>query len=108
MSTVDIKKATDDYYKILKENGVDNILLYAVSKDNEHNVSFAKVQGLGRATAMLSMLVKIISMDADISSTDLAETIYDALKDAEEKWAEYEKEKQEQRERDISVNIDIQ
>lgn len=107
MSKADIKKATNEYYELLKKNGIENVLIYAVSEDHEKNLSFAKVHGLNVATAMISMLIKIVSMESETESTDLAKTIYESLAEAEKKFAELEKELQKKREQDISVNINI-
>lgn len=108
MAKKSIKKSTiDNLVKELNECDVDEIILYANdSEDRERVISLLQATNLHSAMAMIGMLIKMLAVETDNVSNELAQEIADKLKYAEEQFAKHVKKEEDKKKKKIHITVE--
>lgn len=85
MSKASKSKVVDEFLEKINKEGIDEIVVFGInSQDREQCISVMKAKNAHSGTAMVGMLVKLLSDEIDIPSYDLAKVIGEKLKQTEE------------------------
>lgn len=84
----------DNFLADLHEIGMDDVCVYAVTGDNKHNISVVKGKPV-RVTASIAMLIKVLAMETEEDSVEVAELIRDNLEKAERQYKRLMKEEED-------------
>jgi len=90
----DAEDILDNFLADLHEIGMNDVCVYAVSGDNNHNISAVKGKPV-RITASIAMLIKILAMETDEDSVEVAELIRNNLEKAEKQYKRLMKEEED-------------
>lgn len=82
------KELLDEITQILNNNGYEEITLFATDKEHNGILSTFKQTDADTAIASITMLIKLLSEELHMKSTDLSEHITDALESAEKRVQE--------------------
>lgn len=97
MSKESKSKVVDEFLDKINKEGIDEIVIFGINSENrEQCVSVMKARNAHSGTAMVGMLIKLLSDEIDVPSYDLAKVIGEKLKQTEEeieKLVEKEKKK---------------
>lgn len=96
-----------EFLEKAKQEGIDEIVVFGInSKDRTKCISVMQAENAHSATAMVGMLVKLLSEEVEIPSYRLAELIAEKLKQTEEEVEKIENNKKEKKTLHIKITTD--
>ena len=89
------EKVVEDIKDELKKLGLDEIIIFATSKDHKNMVSIIQQPTHGHALSGIAMIIKLLSEDMEEPSPQVARDIAESLEKAEERYKKLMEEKEE-------------
>ena len=107
MSKASKQNVLDEFLEKAKKENIDEIVVFGInSKDREQCMSVMKAENAQSATAMVGMLIKLLSDEIDVPSYELAKIIGDKLKQTEEQVAKVMEKKAKKKTLHINITTD--